>query len=91
MQLGEICLQTLGLQTDFEKKFYLFTLLYFLVAFQVHERDPWSKLICHRCAFKIREFYNFRELCVKTDAYLKAQVSWEQPCILQHIPAERVR
>jgi len=80
---------------DFEKIFhylhcYLFILFYF-VTFQVDERDPWSKLICHRCAFKLDEFYNFRELCVKTDAYLKTQVSWAQPGISQRIPTEPVR
>ena len=81
---------------DFERIFtYLhccyYYYYYFFFAFQVNERDPWSKLICHRCAFKLDEFYNFRELCVRTDAYLKTQVSWEQPGISQHIPAEPVR
>lgn len=89
MQLVEICLHSVY-NIDFEIIFaYLHC--YFFVAFQVDERDPWSKLICHRCAFKLDEFYNFRELCVRTEAYLKTQVSWEQPGVSQHIPAEPVR
>ncbi|XP_021920699.1 uncharacterized protein LOC110830280 isoform X2 [Zootermopsis nevadensis] len=61
--------------------------------YQVHEKDPWSKLICHHCACNLQEFYDFRELCVSTDTYVKTRVSWEPqrqstPVTSQHASIE---
>ncbi|XP_069682829.1 uncharacterized protein [Periplaneta americana] len=48
-----------------------------LLPITIYEQDPWSKKICHKCAFKLEEFHNFREVCVRTDSYFKKKVPWE--------------
>ncbi|XP_014211777.1 forkhead-associated domain-containing protein 1-like [Copidosoma floridanum] len=42
----------------------------------VHEMDFLPKQMCHRCSYKLEEFYNFYAECVKTDTDLKNQLSW---------------
>lgn len=66
------------------------TKIHQLLPIMVHERDPWSKFICHRCAYKLQEFYDFRELCVKTDTYLKIQVSWKPQTAATFITSQHV-
>lgn len=42
----------------------------------VHEMDLLPKQMCHRCSYKLEEFYKFYVGCLKTDAALKNQLSW---------------
>ncbi|PSN48339.1 hypothetical protein C0J52_08078 [Blattella germanica] len=50
-----------------------------LLPIMIHEQDPWPKLICHRCAFKLQDFIDFRELCIQTDLKLKRSSSLPVP------------
>ena len=38
--------------------------------------DLLPKQMCHRCSYKLEEFYNFYVECAKTDTELKSQLSW---------------
>lgn len=38
--------------------------------------DLLPKQMCHRCSYKLEEFYNFYVECAKTDRELKSQLSW---------------
>lgn len=38
--------------------------------------DLLPKQMCHRCSYKLEEFYNFYVDCAKTDTELKSQLSW---------------
>ncbi|XP_058794235.1 uncharacterized protein PF3D7_0207100-like [Phymastichus coffea] len=42
----------------------------------VHEMDLLPKQMCHRCSYKLEEFFNFYVECAKTDRELKSQLSW---------------
>ncbi|XP_066597200.1 homeobox-like protein HDP1 [Prorops nasuta] len=42
----------------------------------VHEMDLLPKHMCHRCSYKLEEFYKFYVECLKTDTDLKNQLSW---------------
>ncbi|XP_008216966.1 putative leucine-rich repeat-containing protein DDB_G0290503 [Nasonia vitripennis] len=42
----------------------------------VHEMDLLPKQMCHRCSYKLEEFYKFYVECAKTDTELKSQLSW---------------
>ena len=53
---------------------------------QVHEMDLLPKHMCHRCTYKLEEFYKFYADCLKTDADLKSQLSW----MGKDVPTERV-
>lgn len=53
---------------------------------QVHEMDLLPKHMCHRCTYKLEEFYKFYVDCLKTDADLKSQLSW----MGKDVPTERV-
>ena len=52
----------------------------------VHEMDLLPKHMCHRCTYKLEEFYKFYVDCLKTDAGLKNQLSWMR----KDVPTERV-
>ena len=52
----------------------------------VHEMDLLPKHMCHRCTYKLEEFYKFYVDCLKTDADLKSQLSW----MGKDVPTERV-
>ncbi|XP_076679696.1 uncharacterized protein LOC143374969 isoform X2 [Andrena cerasifolii] len=53
---------------------------------KVHEMDLLPKHMCHRCTYKLEEFYKFYVDCLKTDAGLKSQLSW----MGKDVPTERV-
>lgn len=38
--------------------------------------DLLPKQMCHRCSYKLEEFYDFYVNCAKTDTELKSQLSW---------------
>lgn len=38
--------------------------------------DSLSKLICHRCVAKVKEFYQFKGICIKTQELLKSKLPW---------------
>ncbi|XP_033336211.2 uncharacterized protein LOC117226199 [Megalopta genalis] len=42
----------------------------------VHEMDLLPKHMCHRCSYKLEEFFKFYVDCLKTDSHLKSQLSW---------------
>lgn len=44
----------------------------------VNEHDPLPKHMCHRCTFKVNEFYDFRTICLKTQENLKSRIPWLQ-------------
>uniref|UniRef100_A0A1B6MMV5 Uncharacterized protein n=1 Tax=Graphocephala atropunctata TaxID=36148 RepID=A0A1B6MMV5_9HEMI len=42
----------------------------------VNEYDPFPKNMCHRCSFKVNEFYEFRVNCIKAQEVFKNKVPW---------------
>lgn len=49
-----------------------------LLPITVNEHDPLPKHMCHRCTFKVNEFYDFRLVCLKTQEFLKSKIPWLQ-------------
>lgn len=49
-----------------------------LLPITVNEHDPLPKHMCHRCTFKVNEFYDFRMICLKTQEFLKSKIPWLQ-------------
>ncbi|XP_078035057.1 uncharacterized protein LOC144469048 [Augochlora pura] len=52
----------------------------------VHEMDLLPKHMCHRCSYKLEEFFKFYVDCLKTDSHLKSQLSW----MAKEVPQMRV-
>jgi len=42
----------------------------------INEHDPFPKEICHHCAFKVDQFFEFRTTSIKTQENFKRKVPW---------------
>ncbi|KAJ8687349.1 hypothetical protein QAD02_023143 [Eretmocerus hayati] len=76
-RMCRLCGKNSGISIDiFDKKESHVRKINAILPILVHELDLLPKQMCHRCSYKLEEFYNFYVACAKTDSELKSQLSW---------------